>query len=332
VSDRCSRGDLRPLGRALAASALFAAAATLSKQNGALAFLPLIAFAIEQRAAMTRRHLWAAIAAAASPLLLTVLWIRDVGALVDSLFGALSWYAGQRAVFRPLTFASEWQRSPETVILLAAVAVIATALVARGTRRLVVAAAAAGAVGELLPRLIRNYPHYDINIWPFLALIVVIALAAENNAIQRGTRWFVAAFATAASLFVVLTAPWRGTSELLSTFDPVAAHVAAVTPPAGVVRQYGSEPIVEFLANRREEIVNKPYAAVFGAVWDGSGVYPGAPSPGTTVVAVWTGQPWMGQLLQSLAAQGFVRAGVYGVFPRVAILVHRSRGLQGTSR
>jgi hypothetical protein len=100
-------------------------------------------------------------------------------------------------------------------------------------------------------------------------------------------------------------------------FAPAAQRVAAVTPPDARVRQYGSEPIIEFLANRKEDVINKPVSAVFGPVWDGSGMYATPPAPSTTIVLVDQGQPWMRSLYQNLIARGYVNMGIVG---RIAIL------------
>ncbi len=102
--------------------------------------------------------------------------------------------------------------------------------------------------------------------------------------------------------------------------DAAADRVAAVTPPDSRVRQYGSEPIIEFLAARQEDVISKPVASVFGAKWDGSGMYSTPPSPSTTVVVIDRGQPWVRSVVEDLGARGFVNVGVFG---RIAIF--RSR-------
>jgi len=128
------------------------------------------------------------------------------------------------------------------------------------------------------------------------------------------------AIAVLAFVLVGYRTRWRSPSPLLATFEPTAQFVARITPPDGRVRQYGAEPIIEFLANRKEDVINKPVAAVFGAKWDGSGMYSTPPDPSTTVVLVDRGQPWMRSVYENLLARGFVNMAIFG---RIAILRNR---------
>ncbi len=281
---------------------LFAACAALSKQNGALVFLPVIVLC-------SRRDLGRIIAGAAIPFVLVAAWMRDIPAMVQACVSDLITYSRQPALSPPLS--SEFARSPETVILLVIVA--AAAFLARS--RVVVWIALACAVLEFLPRTVRNYPHYTINLWPFLVLILALAMTPRVRVV----------LAALAILSIVMVAQrargqWHAPSPLLTTFAAAADRVAAVTPPDSRVRQYGSEPIIEFLAARQEDVISKPVASVFGAKWDGSGMYSTPPSPSTTVVVIDRGQPWVRSVVEDLGARGFVNVGVFG---RIAIF--RSR-------
>ncbi|HJT17035.1 MAG TPA: hypothetical protein VJ853_06600 [Thermoanaerobaculia bacterium] len=278
---------------------LFAACATLSKQTGILVFVPLL-FLIRPRDYLR------ALCASAVPLVLCFLWIRDLHAMWNSCVSELLLYSQQSAVTPPIS--GEFVRSPETVLLLAIV-IIAAILV----RKPVTWVALVCAAVELLPRLVRNYPHYTINAWPFIALILAFALTTRVRIAALG------AFAALAMMHFYFHSKWQK-SPLLTTFNDAAQRVAAITPPNGRVRQYGAEPIIEFLADRHEDVINKPVAAVFGATWDGSRMYSTPASPDTTVVVIDRGQPWVRSVFADLHARGFAIAGSFG-----RIWIFRSR-------
>ncbi|HEY6895276.1 MAG TPA: hypothetical protein VI258_13965 [Rhodanobacteraceae bacterium] len=278
---------------------LFAACATLSKQNGILVFVPLLFL-------MRPREYVRGLAGAALPIIAVLIWIRDIPAMWQACVADLITYSRQPAPSPPIS--GEFVRSPETFLLLLIV-VVATIVV----RRPVVFAAFACAVLEFLPRLVRNYPHYTINLWPFIALILAFALTTRVRVAALGT------FTALALMHFYFHSKWQ-TSPLLTTFNNAAQRVAAVTPPNARVRQYGAEPIIEFLADRDEDVINKPVAAVFGARWDGSGVYTTPPSPDTTVVLIDRGQPWVRSVFADLQSRGFANAGAFG-----RIWIFRSR-------
>jgi len=278
-------------GGRLPLAAFFAACATLSKQNGVLVFLPLIPL-------VTRRDAGRMIAAAAIPFLLVAIWIRDLPALFHSCVSELITYSRQPALSPPLS--TEFVRSPETVILFAIV--IVAVFVARS--RAVAWTALICAILELMPRLVRNYPHYTINIWPFIALI--LSLAMPRMRVLFNT------FALIALVLVLGRSQWQTPSRLLTVFKAAADRVAEVTPPNEPVRQYGAEPIIEFLANRNEDVINKRVEAVFGPRWDGSNMYSAPPSPSTTVVIIDRGQPWIRDVFRDVRSRGFVVVGQFG--------------------
>ena len=105
-------------------------------------------------------------------------------------------------------------------------------------------------------------------------------------------------------------------SLLFRVFTPVAHIVEFVTPPNGVVRQYGAEPIIEFLASRREDRIDKVRKT---EVWDGSGIYDDAPSKDVTVVVIDWGQPWVPPLLHDLQGWRFRLIARFGVRPQISV-------------
>jgi hypothetical protein len=315
-------GTLTP--RRVALAAMFASAATLMKQNGVVVFLPIVAMLIAQRAEVTRRHVGAFVGGALILPALLLVWLEGkIFVIYDNVVSMLHRYA---EASDPTTFnlASEAARAPETVLLFATAIALAV-LVARSPRyRWVAIAAAAGAVVELLPRYVRNYSHYNLNAWAFIVLTIALALASLSASWQKALRVYFAGFALIAFAGVFLGATWGTPSPLFSIFYPAARTVYAVTPPNALVRQYGSDPIIEFLAYRQQEAANKPETTF--KVWDGSGMYATPPDPTTTVVILGN-KPWLPQLQRDLHQRGFVRIDAVprgAPVPFVQIYKHRA--------
>lgn len=278
---------------------VLAACATLSKQNGILVFVPLLFL-------LRPRDYLRALLGASVPVILCALWIGDLHAMWNACVSEILVYSQQSAPTPPIS--GEFVRSPETFLLLLIV-IVAAVIVGKP-----VAWVALGcAVLEFLPRLVRNYPHYTINVWPFAALILAFALTTRVRVAVLG------GFAALAMMHTYFHTRWSRTPTL-AIFAAAARRVADVTPPNERVRQYGAEPIIEFLAHRDEELIDKPVAAVFGARWDGSGMYSTPPSPSTTVVVIDRGQPWVRDVFADLRARGFMNAGAFG-----RIWIFRSR-------
>jgi hypothetical protein len=185
---------------------------------------------------------------------------------------------------------------------------------ARGIR-LVALAAAAGVVVQFLPRIIRDYPHYNLNTWPLIALILALALARAKPPAALATRAALLLFAVIVNASLVFNYPYGGVSPLLHTFYPVANIVSSITPDNATVRQYGTEPIIEFLAWRREEIIERP--------WDPAWLYPTPPHPNSTVVIIHNRARNTRQLLAWLEQHGFEVVAQIRASHVVTILRHR---------
>lgn len=284
---------------------VFVTCSALVKQPGLVVIAPVLALAWPARREFVRF-----VAGGAAVVLPLLAWLSfDVAAILRNVVRDLGTYA---AVTRVAGWRYEFLRSPDTVWLCVASAMLAAALLVVGHRRAAVAAGAVGAIIEFLPRIIRNYPHYNLNTWPFLLLIV--ALAAE-----RWGRRVVAPLLLFVLLISISTANHRvrTPSELLTTFAPAARVVEAITPAGAPVRDYGAEPIIEFLAHRKQERIDLGTRALKG--WEGEEHYPHPPAIGTTVVVVDRGQPWVPRVIAEVRSYGSQEVSRIGRLPRVTI-------------
>lgn len=313
-------GALTP--RRVATAALFASAAAMIKQNGIIVYLPIFAACIAHRGELTRRHVIAFFAGALAVPLGLLLWLEgNAVAIYRNVVSKLGVYA---EMSEPNTFGllHEWHRSPQTIgFFLVTLVLGVLAFLKMPRHRLIVLAAAAGAVIQFLPRYIRDYPHYNINMWPFLALILVLGLAQVQPEWRTITAVFIVLFALFGFMSLILSSRWSRVSPLLTVFHASAQIISAVTPDDALVRQYGSEPIIEFLAYRRQEAVNKPMSTL--RVWDGSGMYSTPPARSTTVVIL-SGSAWVPQVMRDLDQLGFALLARVPSRPPVLIYRHRS--------
>lgn len=288
--------------RRLALVGLTASAACLCKQNGVVVLLPLAVILIAKAEARSPRQAAAfATGFAALPLALLAWLGFHVRSIVSNLFTDVVGYAG--ATLPDTGWRNELGRAPATVALFTIIAVLAAVMALRWRDlRFLSLAALAGAILEFLPRMIRNYPHYNLTIWPFLALVLALAL---SRAPVRYAALIAGSFACAVLVYALTLSLQRfqSTDSSLLGLETAALTVRSVTPAGGVVRQYGAEPIIEFLAGLREEKVDK--AETTWSRWDGRGVYRMPPPPDATVVVIDRGQAWTATVLRQLDASGF---------------------------
>jgi hypothetical protein len=308
-SRNVSPGDAAVVG-------FFFAAACLSKQNGVITVLPLAAIAFHRRTELSRKHALGFASGAAGLGFMVLAWLRfDLVAIFTNLFGRLVTYAEASAP--AAGWPPEVLRAPQTYAMFLAAGLCAAVAALRLPRfRLVAIAAAVGAALQFLPRLIRDYPHYNLNMWPFLALAFVLAWRCVPPR-YRSTASICTA-AGAVLLFVGVAANFPFSFPRLAIFQMAATQIRALTPANAAVRQYGNEPILEFLAERREEVINRPDSVM--QAWDGSGLYASPPAPDTTIVIVNIGQRWLPSLRQQVKAWGFVQRGAVG-----PIAIYRKR-------
>ena len=283
-----------------ARAVLFATAAILCKQTGLVTlFVALVAF-VERRSEITRRHIVAAVGGALILPLAIAAWLRfDFAAIYANVVAQLGNYAAQNVDRSPTVMSDEYFRAPATAVLLLASIAIGSFLALRvKSIRLVSIAATIGVVAEFWPRLMRNYFHYNLNIWPFIVLVLALLLARRQALVAVGSRAALVLFTVLAMSRLIFPYRWAGVSPLLSTFYPAGELVHAVTPPDGVVRQYGSEAIIEFLGWRREELIERS--------WHRNYEYPTAPRTNTTIVIIESRVDDLPQRLETLRQQGFL--------------------------
>lgn len=314
--------DTRPFspGR-LAWAGLAASAACLCKQNGAIVLLPIAAVLLTRRETRALQPL-AAFAAGFALLPLAVLtWLGfKLSAIYQNLWLDALGYA--EATLPDTGWRNEISRAPGTVVLFFVAGVAALTVAARNRKLLLLCGATlVSAILEFLPRVIRNYPHYNLNIWPFLALLLLLALAHFATREGALTTAGLQAAVLVYSLTLALQHFQTGTPPLVR-LNVAATTLRSATPPEAPVRQYGSEPILEFLAGRSQERTDLPTSV--WTRWDGSGIYRMPPPSNATVVVVDRGQPWVAPVMQQLSGAGFtpvtpaLDAG--GAIGRIAIL------------
>jgi hypothetical protein len=318
------RGTITP-GR-LAIAAALASAATLSKQNGVIAFVPIIVACAVDRNSRTLRHVAAFVVGSAAMPMLVAAWLGfDFPILYEHLVRRLAVY-GSHSHFLGPTLEGEYRRAPETILLFALG--VCTGLIVAARKgdprfRLLALTGTLGIIVQLVPRLFRNYPHYNLSAWPFLALVLAVALAQPWSGMKFALRLALAAIALSAGVTSAFVPTWDQPGLLLSTYAPAAETLQGMTSRDTRIRQYGAEPIIEFLAHRREELLSWPITAHIN--WDGHGRYSGAPPGGVTVVVVDAGRPWVSAVLADLRRWNYKEVATFGRHPRVSIYVEEGR-------
>ena len=288
----------------------------LSKQNGAVALLPVAAILYSRRGEVSRKMTGAFLAGLALPALAILAWLRfNIVAIYYSVVTLLFDYAAKSSPVEHGGWKYEFVY-PVSAFLEIIVIVCGLAVLVYVPRwRLLAGAGLAAAFLDAVPRFFRDYRHYNINMWAFMVLLLALAAAQPNENRRAAVVAVLLIFATATNFQEI--GEMKSTESLLfRVFTPVARVVEYVTPPNGVVRQYGAEPIIEFLASRREDRIDKMRKT---AVWDGSGVYDDAPSKETTVVVIDRGQPWVPPVLHDLQSWHFRLVARFGVLPQISV-------------
>jgi hypothetical protein len=286
------------------------AAAAAYKQPGIIVLLPVAAILWTRRAELTRKTVLALAGGFATVPIVILAWLSfDVVAVAHSLL-SLKGYVKvalpntpsslihflARLVSRDLTY------YPETLAcFLVGIAIAVLIMIRRGDAGLVTAAAVAGGLIQFAPRMLRNYPHYNLNIWPFLVLILALGAAGFPRQ-ARAAIVFVLCALSVAFLFGSRK-EIAGRSRLMEYFLPAATAIAHFTPKGTPVLQYGAEPILEFLASRNEEQIDKDPSVM--KVWNGGGMYSSPPRDATTVTVLDDKEPWVKPELEALAKRGF---------------------------
>jgi hypothetical protein len=308
--------------RRLALCGVWIGAAILSKQNGVVALLPVGAILCSRRSEISGKAMAAFFAGLASIPLAILAWLGfDVAAVYRNVFGLLVNYAAGSAPLRHAGWRWEFVYAPWSAFLYVIAIAAGIALMIYVPRwRLLAGAGVLAGVIQALPRVIRDYRHYNINIWPFIVLLLALAAAQPNENRRVAIVAILLVFAPAAT-FWQLRHTFPSDSVLFRSFVPAGQAVAHATPANGAVRQYGAEPIIEFLAERREDSIDKGRQSQ--SVWDGSGFYGDVPPKETTVVVVDGGQSWVPSLVTSLRNWHFDEVARAGTRPSISVYRNR---------
>jgi 4-amino-4-deoxy-L-arabinose transferase-like glycosyltransferase len=296
--------------------------AGLSKQNGALVLLPLLAILWTSRRTLTSRHAAAFLTGAIVPPLLIVAWLRfDVRAIRANFIDQFLAY-GNMPVADPAVVGNELTRSPFTVLLLLLLAATSlAAIVLCRSRRLLILACAACIVLNLSARFYRNYPHYDLNVWPF-AVVIACLLFHELRRRDPNRAAALGIVATAALTITFFAQPslplrWSRPGMLETTFIPAARELRRLDPGARMrVRDYGVEPVVEYLSGHLPELISIPYSRI-PLENDGRGVFDLDPPRDELVVIVDQGQEWAQAMRRVLHEKGWVTTSRNGRPPMI---------------
>ncbi len=228
------------------------ACAALSKQNGLVTLLPVAAILYERRRQVEPRSIPALLAGFALPPLLLLAYLdfqvmRIYRETVEMVFT----YAAKSNEALP-SLQWEFARSEPTGVLLPTLAAVGLVAIAAGPRRLLAATALAGAVIEFLPRLVRLYPHYTLNMWPFALLVLILATSTASPTVVRRFAKSVSFAMLAGSLllFSISLHRWSTPGFLPKLFRPAALSLREATTPVDQVRLFSPELIVPFLAYR----------------------------------------------------------------------------------
>lgn len=306
------------------------AATIASKQPGAVVLIPAAA-ALWTRRAEIPRHGLVAFAGGFVALPLAILaWLDFAVLRILRGMSFLIPYAKvstgfRRTLLQNIVLTTEWQldHSVATALFWGLASATVLYLVLRRARgRLFAAVALFAFCVQIIPFLIRNHAYYNLNLWTFLVLVFAVALRDLTGASRR---LLLAALMGAGGLFVLTAGPLVGrTSYLFEFLVPAARLTEAHTPPGTAVRQYGSEQMIEFLAERREQQIDKAAARIY-VNWDGGGMYDDLPPPDCTVIVLDRGQDWVEPQLRELEAAGWIRTALLDQeAARLIVLRHRS--------
>lgn len=283
------------------------AAAILTKQNGIVTALPIGVMLFERRRELSRASYASFLSGVAAPFVLLLAWLDfEVVRIANNVVELLMAYASGGS--HPMrSFYWEYFRSAPTALFLVLVPAAGVVAIASRRHRLLAIVALAGAVVQFLPRIVRDYSHYTINMWPFALLVLVLAAHSSADGMGRLTRASIATGLAVSLLVMGLSQSverWSKPGMLPSTFLPAAESLRRLSAPETRVRQYGSESIIEFLAGRLPGQFDTPTSA-FSGVWDGRHLVPEPLPTGIPVVLVDRGASWVPPLRARLEAAGF---------------------------
>lgn len=296
-------------------SGLCAAAALLWKQNGIFVFLPLVALLWERRKELPQRWFLRFALGLIAPFIAILAWLRfDFHALIQNA-REFSGYAQEKAAFDAKWILEEWARSQFTTVLAILLCIAFAVLLTSSRHRLLALACAIPIAMNLFARCYRNYPHYDLNIWPYAVMLLSLAFidlkrrsvaAAFAGGIAAALGLF-AAFFTQYDPIVI----WAGKDRLHENFLPAVEEIRRLDPRGRArIRQYGNEGMIEFLSERLPEDLYISYKRL-PSDYLGLG-YDNHPPHERIVAIVDLGQDWIRETRKILVGQGWRVTGRFG--------------------
>jgi hypothetical protein len=301
-------------------------AASLTKQNGILIILPILAlWSTNDARVLIRRGLLLAIGGLL-PLLAILAWLRfGLAAIGRNLVQQFFVYATQTGVEGGLLH-NELARSRFTVAAFLIVAASVVVALARSSSRrmtLLVLSCTVVILLNVAARFHRNYPHYDLNAWPAAVVAVSVALSSirARNPVAAWAGGVICGSLLVIAFFTQpgLTLRWVSAGRLTTTFAPAARTLIQLDPRRTArVRQYGAESIIEYLSGHLPDPLSLSYSQL-SAQNDGRSVYDLHPPKDELVLIVDRGQPWAEQTRRALEASGWKTVASNGGRP---VVVH----------
>lgn len=234
------------------------ALAFLSKQVAAITFFPFILLIWENHPrSMLRRIKWLA-AGALVPLIAFLFWLHfDFHSLYSNFYLPFVGYVDHSAQFSLKFLGYEWQRSVFSVTLVLTTfgmilfRTIRAQSILEGLKWLSLGITI---LVHFLTRGIRNYPHYGLNAWPFIAL----ALGLSLHSLPKRIQWKLAYIGLFGMLFLIhqvyhfkdYANRWAGRSILMDLWNPTAQEIENRTRPDQRIMALGDQDILLFLSRR----------------------------------------------------------------------------------
>jgi hypothetical protein len=297
-------------------SGLCAAAALLWKQNGIFVFLPLAVFFWERRKELRPRSFVRFASGLIAPFIAILAWLRfDLHALIQNA-REFTGYAQEKAAFDAKWILEEWWRSQFTTVFWVLLCIAFVGLLASSRHRLLALACAIPIAMNLLARCYRNYPHYDLNVWPYVVMLLSLAFIELKR--RSGAAAFAGGIVAALGLFAAFFTQydpiviWAGKDRLRENFLPAVQEIRRLDPSGRArIRQYGNEGMIEFLSERLPEDLYISYKRL-PPDYLGQGVYDDHPPHERIVAIVDLGQDWVRETRKVLVAQGWRVTGRFG--------------------
>lgn len=227
----------------------------ISKQIGFIGILPVLAIIFDEGVDRRKRCLWLIIGCLLAVVLFLCLEDWNFLAIKAQLFDYFrvnlkihNEYSAKFLIYEPI-------RAPfSTFLFFIALASVAMLLQLEKNKKYQVVALLL-TLGVLLgTRYIRDFPHYSLNLWPYLLLAQLIVLRRDRRLVKWATFFFALAslifLARELRKFNYFSSDWQRPSVLLDLLIPAGQRVHQISQPNESVLQIGAEEIIEVVAER----------------------------------------------------------------------------------